>query len=43
MPSPPWSTAVLMDFLRLNVADHHIGEHAPLGGVITVVKLTDLI
>jgi hypothetical protein len=26
-----------MDLLRLNVADHHIGEHAPPRGVITVV------
>jgi hypothetical protein len=29
MPNPLPSTAALMDLLRLNVADHHIGEHAP--------------
>jgi hypothetical protein len=29
MPSPLRSTAVLMDLLRLNVGDHHIGERAP--------------
>jgi hypothetical protein len=37
MPSPLPSTAVLMDLLRLNVADHQSASMRRLGGVITVV------